>query len=537
MRIAIAAGLLLAASPAIAQEKPAPADAPGSAKQATAHKDTMIAEAEANWVRPPVDEAASVSTGAVTVSGVRIPYTATAGTLTIRDDDGKPTASIFYTAYTRDGSAPGTRPVTFFYNGGPGSATFWLHMGSFAPVRVTTANPEYIRPAPYGFGPNPQSLIDKTDMVFIDAVGSGWSRPLGAKTGKDFWGVDQDADAFARAIERYITKTARWSSPKFLFGESYGTLRSGAVGALLEQRGISLNGIAFLSTILNYGVRQPGYDANYLALFPGYAATAWYHNRLANRPADLVTFLDEVRAFTAGPYAAALAKGANIAPEEAQAVAQKMSGYIGISTDYILRANLRIDLGHFETELLRDRHLVTGRLDSRYTLIPGDANADRPEDDPASTAISGAFVANFMDYARRTLGYKTEMPYKVSARGPDWSWDWSHRAPGDRQPQPAPNTAVDLAYTMRTNPYLKVLFLNGYFDMATPFFGTEFDASHMLLDPQLRGNVSFRYYQSGHMVYLNPEALAKMHDDVERWMDEALAAARSATPPAKAGAN
>lgn len=539
MRLAVAAALLLATttSVAIAQERPEEeaATAGAKAKQADSHRDAMIKDVETAWAKPPVVEDQSVSHGAVTVHDQRIGYAATAGTLTIRDDDGKPTASIFYTAYTRDGMAAGNRPVTFFFNGGPGSASFWLHMGSFAPVRVTTANPEYIRPAPYGFGPNPESLIDKSDLVFIDAVGAGWSRPLGTKTGKDFWGVDQDADAFARAIERYITKNARWSSPKFVFGESYGTLRAGALGNLLETRGISLNGIVFLSSILNYGVRQPGYDQNYLVLLPSYAATAWYHNRLQNRPADLQAFLAEVRAFTSGAYAAALSKGAAITPEEKLAVARQMSAYIGISTDYILRADLRVDLSRFQTELLRDRRLAVGRLDSRYTLISGDANANAPNDDPASTSVSGAFVASFMDYAHRTLGYKTDLPYKVSARGPGWDWDWKHKAPVGG-PQLAPDTAVDLAYAMRTNPYLKVLFLNGYYDMATPFFGTEFDVSHMLLNPELQGNVAFRYYQSGHMVYMNPAALTEMHDDLDRWYDQAVAQARSSTPPARPSA-
>ena len=535
MRLALAASFLLAAAPLLAQEQ-LPARGGNRDAAASDHREAMKADVEAAWVRPPVDEGTAVSRGAVTVRGQRIAYTATAGTLTIRDDDGKPTASVFYTAYTRDGAAPSSRPVTFFYNGGPGSATVWLHMGSFSPVRVTTANPEYIRPAPYGFGANPDSLIDATDLVFIDAIGAGWSRPLGDKTGRDFWGVDQDADAFARAIQRYVARNARWSSPKFLFGESYGTLRSGAVGRLLEERGVSLNGIVLLSTILNYGVRQPGYDQNYLTLLPSYAATAWYHNRLQNRPEDLGAFLAEVRAFTSGPYAAALARGSTLPRAEAEAIARQMSAYIGISADYILRSDLRIDLPHFQTELLRDRRLAVGRLDSRYMLTPGDANADSPPDDPASTAISGAFIASFNDYAQRTLGYHTDMPYKVSARGEGFEWDWRHRGPGDRQPQPAPNTAVDLAYTMRTNPYLRVLFLNGYYDMATPFYGAEFDASHMLLNEQLQRNVDFRYYQSGHMVYLNPEALGQMHDDVSAWIRDAVSTARSATPPARPSA-
>jgi carboxypeptidase C (cathepsin A) len=534
MRSTIALMMLMTAVAAPAQER-APDKTPAATKMAKSHQEAMIADAEDAWVKPPVDEAAAVSHGAVTVEGQRIAYTATAGTLTIRDNDGKPTGSMFYTAYTKDGAAPSSRPVTFFYNGGPGSATVWLHMGSFAPVRVTTANPEYIRPAPYGFGPNPHSLIDKTDLVFIDAMGAGWSRPLGAKTGKDFWGVDQDADAIALTIERYVTKTSRWSSPKFLFGESYGTLRNGAVAALLEERGLSLNGIVYLSSIMNYGVRQPGYDANYLALFPGYAATAWYHNHLQNRPPNLEAFLQDVRAFTAGPYAAALAKGSTISPDEKRQIADQMSKYIGISPDFIMRADLRVDLNHFRTELLRDRRLVTGRLDSRYTLIPGDANAERAEDDPASTAISGAFVSSFMDYAKKTLGYQTAMPYRISARQPGFDWDWQHKAPGSNFSQNNPNTAVDLAYTMRTNPYLKVLFLNGYYDMATPFFGTEFDVSHMLLEPSLQQNVAFKYYESGHMVYVNPAELAKMHDDLAAWYDATLSDARSSTPPARPG--
>lgn len=539
MRRLVAIALLLASTTVQAQDKAmdkAAEKAAANSKQANAHQDAMIAEVEDAWVRPPVDEAASVSRGSVTVAGQRIPYTATAGTLTIRDDNGKPTASVFYTAYTKDGAAPSNRPVTFFYNGGPGSATVWLHMGSFGPMRVTTANPEYIRPAPYGFSSNPYSMLDMTDLVFVDMVGAGWSRPLGTKTGKDFWGVDQDADAFARTVARYVTKNSRWSSPKFLFGESYGTLRNGAVAALLEENGLSLNGIVYLSSIMNYGVRQPGYDADYLTLFPGYAATAWYHNRIPNRPADLDAFLRDVRAFTSGPYAAALAKGSAISPEEKQAIAQQMSALIGLSTDYILRADLRITLGHFQTELLRDRRLSVGRLDSRYTLIPSDANAQRPDDDPSSTAISGAFVANFMDYAKRTLGYQTEMPYKISAREPGFDWDWKHRAPNSNFAQNSPNTAIDLAYTMRTNPYLKVLFLNGYYDMATPFYGTEFDVTHMLLEPSLQRNVEFKYYESGHMVYLNPESLAKMHADLASWYREALADARSSTPPARPGA-
>ena len=480
-------------------------------------KEAMAAEAEAAWPKPPVDEREAVSHGAVTVRGAKIAYTATAGTLTIRDDDGKPTASLFYTAYTKDGG--GQRPVTFLYNGGPGSATIWLHMGSFAPVRVATDSPVYVAPANYALRPNADSLIDKTDVVFIDAVGAGWSRPLGDKTGKDFWGVDQDADAFARAITRYVTKNGRWNSPKLIIGESYGTLRSPAVAALLEERGMSLDGVVLLSTILNYGVRQPGYDQNSMILLPTFAATAWYHNRLANRPAQIEPFLDEVRAFVAGPYAAALAKGDALPPEEARAIARKIAGYTGLSEDYVLRANLRVSLGHFQTELMRDKGLATGRLDTRYLLNVADGNAENPDDDAADVAITGAYVASFADYSAHTLGFKTDLPYKLSAREGGFDWDWRHRAPGRGYPQTSPDTGVDLAYVMRRNPQFKVLVLNGYYDAATPFYSTEFDAAHLGLTAPQRAQISFKYYQSGHMIYLNPKALGQLHDDLASWID------------------
>jgi carboxypeptidase C (cathepsin A) len=499
-------GLLIAvARPAVAQDKPPASPA---------------AEAAAATARAPVEEQSWVSKGSVSVRGKAMAYTATAGTLTIRDDAAKPMASIFYTAYTADGS---NRPVTFFYNGGPGSATIWLHMGSFGPVRVKTDKPVYVTPDQYAVGPNPWTLIDKTDIVFIDAPGAGWSRPLGDKTGRDFNGVDQDADAFSRAIMRYVTRNNRWKNPKFLLGESYGTLRSGAVAALLESRGLSLNGVILLSTIMNYGVRQPGYDQNYLTLFPGYAATAWYHGTLpGGKPASLDAFVNEVRAWTSGPYAAALAKGSDISEAEADAIARQMNAYTGLPVDFLKRANLRVELPHFMTELLRPRGLSIGRLDTRYTLIPSDANASAPDDDPASTAITGAYYSAFLDYAARTLGVKTELPYNLSAREPGWNWDWRHRAPGRGGVQTTPNTAVDLAHTMRTNPRLKVLLLNGYYDMATPFYGAEFDVSHMLLPTELRKNIKFTYYQAGHMIYLSETELAKLRDDVAGWYDEVL---------------
>lgn len=491
------------------------------------HKDATAAEVEAGWARAPVKEAATATSHALTAGGHLLRYTATAGTLTIRDDDGKPTASVFYVAYTLDGVDPATpRPVTFFYNGGPGSSSIWLHMGSFAPMRVRTTNPETIRPAPFAFGPNDQTLLDKTDMVFLDAIGTGFSRPLGATPAKAFWGVDQDADAFSKAIIRYVTKNSRWNSPKFLFGESYGTSRSAAVSYQLQDRGMALNGVVLLSSILNFGVDQPGYDEVYIGYLPSYAATAWYHNKIPNKPADLATFVAQARAFALGPYAAALAKGHLITSEERDSVAQQMSALTGLSVDFLKRANLRVDLDRFQKELLRDQRLTVGRFDSRYTGVDTDAAGSSPDYDPSDTAISGAFIGAFSDYLTRDLGYKTDMPYQVAAYSlKTFDWDWKHKSPTSADSQTTPDVALDLAAAMRVNPYLHVLSLNGYYDMATPFTSTEYDLSHMMLEPSQQQNLVFRYYPSGHMVYLNPEALKQMHADLADFIDHAVAAA------------
>ena len=523
--------LLLLATTVHAQDAPKPGGPDRSVTQTNAEK--MKADAEAGYANAPVAEQAVTHRASVAVGGRTLPYTATAGTLTLRDAEGKPTASMFYTAYTLDGVKPGTkRPVTFFYNGGPGSPTFWLHMGSFAPVRLRTGNPEVIRPAPYDFGPNSDTLLDKTDMVFLDAIGAGYSRALGDTRPGAFYGVDEDADAFARAIGRYATKYGRWNSPKFIFGESYGTTRSGALAYQLQDRGMALNGVVLLSSIMNYGYRQPGLDEVYLNYLPSFAATAWYHHRLANPPADVATVVAQARAFANGPYMSALAKGQGISDAERDQVANQMSALIGISADYIKRANLRIDLPRFQKELLRDRRQTIGRFDARYTGVDVDAAGERPENDASDVAISGAFIATFNDYVTHTLGYKTEMPYRLSARdGAGWDWNWKHRAPGGGGQQNNPNTAVDLGAAMRANPYLHVLSLNGYYDMATPFFGTENDLAHMMLEPAQQRNLAFRYYPAGHMTYLNPEALHAMKRDLAAWYDEAIGDARSGVPP------
>jgi carboxypeptidase C (cathepsin A) len=528
LALVLAAGVILAPAAGAAQDSPA-----RDKSAATSNADKMKNEAEAAWANAPIAETETTHRDAVTIDGRRYAYTASAGTLTIRDIEGKPTASMFYTAYTLDGVKPGTkRPVTFLYNGGPGSPSFWLRMGSFAPIRLRTTNPEFIRPAPYDVGPNPDSLLDKTDLVFLDAIGTGYSRPLGDMKPAQFYGVDEDVDAFAKGIIRYVTKYGRWMSPKFLLGESYGTLRSGALAYQLQDRGMALNGVVLLSSIMNYGYRQPGLDQVYLNYLPSYAATAWYHNRLQNRPADVATIVARARAFATGPYMSALAKGQSIPDAERDQVADQMSQLIGLSPEFIKRANLRIDLARFQKELLRGEARTVGRFDSRYTGIDTDAAGERPETDASSDAISGAYIASFHDYLSTTLGYKTDLPYRLSARdAAGFTWNWKHEGPGRGQGQNNPNTAVDLGAAMRSNPYLKVLSMNGYYDMATPFFGTENDLGHMMLERSQQANLQFTYYPAGHMTYLNPAALRQMKIDLSRWYDEAVSDARSATPP------
>ena len=538
--------LLLSAAPVLAQERPAQpeaatspanADEPGRASARPARgrrapdepggpqetdtagggdpraeraRDAKLGDSDV--ATAPIREARRVTRHTATIGGRAVAYTATAGTLTIRDDDGKPIASMFYTAYTTGGAR---RPLTFFYNGGPGSSTLWLHMGSLGPVRVFTDSPQATRNAPFRYGDNNESLLDTSDLVFIDAIGTGFSRPLGDTKLEKFWGTDPDIDAFARGIERYLTANQRWNSPKFIFGESYGTTRSAGLSYRLQQDGVQLNGVVLLSSILNYGRRDPGFDQELINYVPTFAAVAAYHHR-ASFTGDEAAWLRQVRDWARGPYALALAKGQDLSAPERQAIASQMSAYTGLSTRFILDSDLRVDAGAFRKELLRDQHRTLGRYDGRFTGIDVNAAADSTEYDPSDTGITGAFVSSFHDYLARDLGYETQLTYRPTYYQNGLQWDFKHRPPGARG-QYGTNTAdvaLDLSAAMRENPSLQVYSLNGLYDMATPFFGTEYDLGHMQLDPTLHPNLHFAYYPSGHMVYLNPEALKLMKADL-----------------------
>jgi len=475
--------------------------------------------------QPIPPEKSSVTHHDITLDGKVIHYTTTAGTMLIRDEEEKPYGSIFYVAYTQDGVDAKNRPITFLYNGGPGSASLWLHMGSVGPVRVVTSSPAATGSAPYQIVSNQYSLLDKSDLVFIDAPLTGYSRAVGKATNKDFAGVDQDLKAFEKFIARYITVNQRWNSPKFLFGESYGTTRSAGLSAVLQENGISLNGIVLLSSILNYGELAPGTDTQYIGNLPSYAAIAWYHNKLQNKPADLNAFLNEVRAFARGDYSEALAEGDQLPSAKEDAIATKISQYTGLSVQYVKEAKLRISPTRFRKELMRGEGDILGRYDARFEGTDVDDAGEYPGYDPSDTGIAGAFVAAENDYLSHELKYETTDEYRPSGNTIG-EWDWKHRGAGAGRgfggQQAMPYVAGDLADTIRKNPKLKVFSANGYFDLATPFFITESDLSHMMLTPDLAKNVQFGYYPSGHMVYLNVDALKEFRGDLDKFYSSAL---------------
>ncbi len=471
--------------------------------------------------KPIPAETTAVSKHDWTAGGQTIHYTATAGNLLIRDDQDKPNGSIFYVAYTQDGVDAKTRPVTFFYNGGPGSATIWLHMGSVGPVRVVSASPEATGPAPFEIVPNQYSLLDKSDLVFIDAPLTGFSRAVGKGTAKDFAGTDQDIRAFEKFIVRYITANERWNSPKFLFGESYGTTRSAGLVSVLQNDGIEFNGVTLLSSILNYNRQSPGIDEESIGYFPTYAAIAFYHHKVKTS-VSMAEWVQQARLFARGPYAEALRQGDTLPAAEFDAIAAKVAAFTGLSVEYVKESKLKIQSTRFRKELLRGDERTLGRYDARFEGWDADAAGEGPGYDPSDTGISGAYVGAFHDYIVKELKYPSQEQYYLSGPGISQNWDFKHRASGGGGgrgggEQVRPDTAVDLADAIRKNPKLRVFSANGYFDLATPFFATEYDLNHMDLPAKLVGNVQFGYYPAGHMVYLNVDALRELKADMTKF--------------------
>lgn len=503
-------------------------------------------DAKAVELAPAAD---STTNGTVTVGGQAIAYTAIAGTLTVgstdeldsllgldgkmlpdmgvkapdkdKPEDAPATARMFYVAYFKKDASP-NRPVMFLYNGGPGSSTMWLHMGSFGPRRVVTTDTEHQEGAPYKLVSNDSSLLDVTDLVFIDAPGTGFSRIMGKDKEKAFWGVDGDAHAFDRFIRRFLTKYDRWNAPKYLLGESYGTPRTAVLSADLQN--IDLNGIVLLSQILSFdnsidGPRwNPGVEQAYALGLPTFAATAYYHHKLPTQPAALQPFLAEVEKFALGEYMTALLQGSELPEAQRQAVAAKLHEYTGLPVAYILKANLRVDGPSFSKNLQGDDEMTTGRLDARYKGPDLNPLSETSEYDPQSQAISAAYTTAINEYLRKDLKYGEQQTYLPGAyTDPNFSWDMRHQAPGG---PPATsqwggtNVMPDLAVTMKLNPKMKVMLAGGYYDLATPFFEGMYEMHHLPIPQNLQGNISYHYYEAGHMIYVNENVLKKFHADV-----------------------
>lgn len=483
----------------------------------------------------------SESEGLVAVDGKAIPYHAIAGTIIVHPKDwddaawreqsdndlgdkknAKAEASIFYTAYFKKGAPSADRPITFLYNGGPGSSTVWLHMGAFGPKRVVTADDSHTPAAPYNLVSNNYSLLDVSDLVFIDAPGTGFSRIAGKDKEKAFFGIDADAYAFGEFIKGFLSKYGRWNSPKYLFGESYGTPRSAVlINQLTTEDNIDFNGVVLLSQILDFSLfaglqgANPGNVEGYVTQLPTMAATAWYHNRVpGGRPAALEPFLKEAEHFATTDYAAALAQGNEIDPAAKQQVAEKLARYTGLPVGYILKADLRIDGPTFSKKLQDEAGLTTGRLDTRFSGPDIDPLSKDADYDPQSASLSSAYVSAFNAYARKDLGYGKDEIFKPTIDVFKY-WDWSHAAPGGA-PFKMVGTSVlpDLASAMKYNPQLKVMVDGGYYDLATPYYQGWYEMHHLPIPADLQKNVEYHYYESGHMVYAHLDSLKKLHDDV-----------------------
>jgi carboxypeptidase C (cathepsin A) len=455
---------------------------------------------------PAPEEKSSVTHHSATIGGQKIDYTATAGTYVLKDDSGAPKATMFYVAYTKDGvDEISKRPVAFSYNGGPGSASCFVHMG-FGPKRTVVSADGHGSPAPYSTVDNNESFLDAADLVFVDAISTGYSRPVAGENPAQFHGVVEDATWFSDFIYQYITRNERWDSPKYLIGESYGTTRSAQLSGILERRHeIYLNGIVLVSTVA-FATADP--DARAMFPFPGYAATAWYHHMLApdlqKETVDQV--VQQAREFAKGEYHAALMKGDRLSAAERQKVIAEIARFTGLSPKFIDDCNLRISSQRWFKEVERDKRRTVGRLDSRFEGMDADAAGEREEYDPSEASYEGAWVATFQDYIRRELKWETDMYYTVTAQVQPWDQTGNELV------------AETLRGAMTRQSYLKVLVVCGYYDFATPFFGIEYTVDHMGLEPPIRKNIIFTYYESGHMVYIDEKAHVKLHKDVDEFI-------------------
>ena len=515
--VLIASLFVLMSVPSFAQGRGAP---PPAAPNPQA--DSAAAAREEHF--GPAEEKVSTTSHTVRLDGRDIKYTATTGTIPIRLDNGQVAARMFFVAYTKDGEDVKTRPVSFLYNGGPGAATIWLHMGSFGPKRVEMADDGFQPAPPFHLVDNESSLLDVTDMVFVDAISTGFSRTAPGVSAAQFHGQSGDIRAFGEFINDWLITYGRMASPKYLIGESYGTIRSAGLGSELQQRhGIDLNGIALISSLLTYQTLSPSADNDvaYAANIETFTADAWYHKKL---PADLQAMtikqvVDQSRTFAWGDYMAALTKGNALTDAEKSAMAQKVARFTGVSPQFILNSNLRVTAERFRKELLRDKRLAIGRLDGRFTSIDADAAGEREEFDISNQALQGPYTAMFQDYLKNDLKWESDLHYPSSGNVRPWTYDQ--------------NRFMDMTETLRgtmtRNPALKVFVAFGYYDMATVMGGSEFNFTHLAYDKQVTDRVSYGYYEAGHMIYIRPSAHKALKNDLAKFITSSKNTTKAAT--------
>jgi carboxypeptidase C (cathepsin A) len=478
--------------------------------------------------KEPVDQLIE-SHHSITIGGEKIEYTVTTGIIILKEEtadrdkeseNAKAKAAFFFVAYTKDGEADKTqRPLTFAFNGGPGSSSVWLHLGLVGPRRVFMTEEGYMPQPPFKLVDNEYSLLDVSDLVFIDPVSTGFSRPVEGQKAREFHGFKKDIESVGDFIRLYTTRFQRWTSPKFLIGESYGTTRAaGLSGYLQDRHGMYLNGIMLVSAILDFqtAVFDPGNDLPYILILPTYAATAYYHGKVKTRK-SLESFLKEVEEFASGEYTLALGKGDTLSSKERSSIAQELARFTGLSEDYVLRTNLRIEIFRFVKELLRDRKRTVGRLDTRFTGSDRDNAGENFEFDPSMAAIIGPYTATLYDYVRGELKFESDLPYEI-INSKVWPWSYAQNE----------NNYVNVAETLRkamsTNPYLKVHVANGFYDLATPYFATRYTFDHMGLETSLRSNISMSYYLAGHMMYIHIPSLVTLKANLAEFIHNALPA-------------
>lgn len=469
---------------------------------------------------PVLEDSISETRHAIEINGTRIEYTALAGTIVLRDEEKKPRASVFFVSYLRDGVEElGRRPITFTFNGGPGSSSVWLHLGAFGPKRVLMEDEGFPLPPPYKLVENRESLLDLTDLVFIDPVTTGYSRTAPGQDPNQFHGVTEDVESVGEFIRLFLTRYRRWASPKFLAGESYGTTRAaGLSGHLQERHGIYLNGIILVSSVLNFQTLlfDTGNDLPYVLFLPSYTAAAWYHKQLEpGLQQDLARTLALAEEFAAGDYTLALMKGSRLGEDETERTARQLARFTGLSQDFVMRSNLRVSASRFFKELLRGQGETTGRLDSRFVGTDIDSVGERVEYDPSMAAITGPYTAMLNDYVRRDLQFESDLPYEIlTNRVRPWNF-------GN-----AENRYLDVAETLRRamneNRDLKIFVGSGYYDLATPYFATDYTFSHLGLVPELGSNIQTSYYEAGHMMYIRKKSLEKLKADLVLFYQSAL---------------